>query len=474
MTDLPTSRLLRRRDVRVLALDIGTSSVRAHVFGPSAVERGRPARRDYHGEVDPRKLLRLTRAAIRDAGGAKGVDAVGASCFGHSLLALGRDGQPLTPVLGWRDTRSADAVEWLARAVDPGAVHARTGCHLHTSYWPAKLAWLAKEQPRVFRRARFVSFADYLYEQLLKTEAPASLSLASGTGLLDLQTRKWDGELLSVLGVRPERLPQISDEPVRDWHPAFVDGACSNVGAGCTGRTRAALMVGTSGALRTVYETERPQPRPGLFLYRVDERRVVEGGALSDGGNLYHWLTETLKQAEGSLAARGPGSHGLTFLTLLGGERSPGWHPHASGAVAGLTLDTSAVDLRQAALEGVAFRFAEVLELMPEVEQLVATGGALVKDSDWVQIMADALARPVTLSRVKEASLRGAAVLTLERLGESAGDAPVGRVVEPRTEQADAYRAARERQRELYEVVTSADAPTSSRAARTIASASIP
>jgi gluconokinase len=443
--------------VRVLALDVGTSSVRAQVFGPAAAERN-PARVDYAGETDPEKLVSAARKAIRSSGAAK-VDARGASCFGHSLVALGRDGDPLTPVLGWRDTRSAAAAEWLARAVDGGAVHARTGCHIHTSYWPAKLVWLAQEHPRLFRRARFLSFADYLYRQLLKTEVPSSVSLASGTGLLDLHTRTWDEELLSVLGISSDRLPEISDEPVRGWYPALIDGACSNVGAGCVGPKRAALMVGTSGALRTVYETELPQPRRGLFLYRLDERRVVEGGALSDGGNLHRWLNQTLKESHGSLRGRDPDSHGLTFLTLLGGERSPGWHPDASGAIRGLTLDTTALDLRQAALEGVAFRFAEVLELMPEVDEVVATGGALLKDRDWVQIMADALARPVTLSRVKEASLRGAALVTLERLGGRQREAAVGAVVEPRPEHADAYRAAFERQRELYEVATSA--PTS-------------
>jgi len=440
----------------VLALDVGTSSVRAHRFDDAASEDGEPARRDYSGEQDPDRLVESIREAIDEAGGADGVDAVATSCFGHSLLALDTGGRPLTPILSWRDTRSAEAADWLLRRLDAAAVHARTGCQIHTSYWPAKLAWLAQTEPHVFRRAhRFVSFCDYLYAQLLGREVPTSIAMASPTGLVDLGTRTWDEELLDALGLDAERLPQISDEPVDGWYPALLDGACSNFGAGCLTRERAALMVGTSGALRTVYETARPQPRPALFMHWVDDKRVVEGGSLSDGGNLHAWLGRMLKGAAGSLADRDPDSHGLTFLTLLGGERSPGWHQHARGAIHGLTFETTPADLRQAGLEGVAFRFAEVADLMPELEELVATGGALIEDPDWVQIMADALGRPLTTSGVKEASLRGAAVIALERLGIPPVPAPVGVVVEPRRDRVDVFRAARERQRRLYEVVTS-------------------
>jgi len=335
-------------------------------------------------------------------------------------------------------------------------VHARTGCQIHTSYWPAKLAWLAQEQPDVFGSAtRFVSFCDYLYEQLLGREVATGISIASATGLVDLQTRAWDAELLETLGLTDERLPEISDGPVDGWYPALLDGACSNVGAGCLTRDRAALMVGTSGAMRAVYETERPQPSEGLFLHWVDETRVVEGGSLSDGGNLHAWLEETLRDASGSLADRDPSSHGLTFLTLLGGERSPGWHQHAKGAVHGLTFATTPLDLRQAGLEGVAFRFAEIADRLRGVEEIVATGGGLVGDPDWVQIMADALGRSVTMSAVREASLRGAAVIALGRIGVEAELAPLGPVVGPRPGKAEAFREARERQRRLYEVVTS-------------------
>jgi len=446
---------------RVLALDLGTSSVRARVFDETAEERDEPARRDYPGEHDPDRVLARTREAIEEAGGMDKVDVVGASCFGHSLLALDRDGRPLTPILSWRDTRSADAADRLVRRLDNAAVHARTGCQIHTSYWPAKLAWLAEEQPELFRSAhRFVSFCDYLYAQLLGRDVPASISMASPTGLFDLRTRTWDAELLDTLGLDAERLPVISDAPVDGWYPALLDGACSNLGAGCVSRERAALMVGTSGAIRVVYETDRPEPRAGLFLHWVDETRVVEGGSLSDGGNLYAWMAQTFEDpGAGSLADRDPDSHGLTFLSLLGGERSPGWHQHVKGAVHGLTFATTPQDLRQAGLEGVAFRFAEVAELMPGIEEIVVTGGALLKDPEWVQIMADALGRPVTTSGVKEASLRGAAVVVLERLGAAPKPAPLGPVVEPRTDKVDVFRAARERQRALYEVVTSA--PTS-------------
>jgi gluconokinase len=441
---------------RVLALDVGTSSVRAYRFDETAEERDAPARRDYAGEHDPDRVLALTHEVIAEAGGAE-VEAVGASCFGHSLLALDRGGRPLTPILSWRDTRSADAADRLLRRLDGDAVHGRTGCQIHTSYWPAKLAWLAEEQPEVFRSAhRFVSFCDYLYEQLLGREVPASISMASPTGLVDLRTRTWDAELLETLGVDAERLPEISDAPIEGWYPALLDGACSNLGAGCVTRERAALMVGTSGAIRVVYETDRPEPTPGLFLHWLDESRVVEGGSLSDGGNLYAWMDKTFKDAgAGSLADRDPDSHGLTFLSLLGGERSPGWHQHAKGAVHGLTFETTPLDLRQAGLEGVAFRFAEVADLMPGIAEIVVTGGALLRDSDWVQIMADSLGRPVTTSGVKEASLRGAAVFVLERVGETPAPAPLGPVVEPRADKAEAFRAARERQRRLYAVVTS-------------------
>ncbi len=180
----------------VLALDIGSSSVRAQRFDERAEPVDERRQERYDGR-DPDEIVRLVREVV--GGRDEGVDAVGTSCFGHSLIALDAADRPLTPVLGWRDTRSAEAAAWLRRRVDPGAVQARTGAHLHPSFWPAKLAWLAEAEPDVFRSAaRFVSFCDYLYARLHGVVAGTSSSIASGTGLLDLTTGGWDPELLEV------------------------------------------------------------------------------------------------------------------------------------------------------------------------------------------------------------------------------------------------------------------------------------
>jgi gluconokinase len=442
--------------MRVLALDVGSSSVRARLFDDRARELEGGARRTYEprrgrdgsAELDPDELVAASRAVLEEA--ARGAfDALAISCFWHSLLLLDERERPLTPVLLWEDRRAADQAVELAEHLDGERVHARTGCYLHPSYWPAKLAWLQAERPDVLAAAlRLVSFGDYLF-LALTGELRTTLSTASGTGLFDLHARAWDVELLETLGLDAALLPPLGEEPAGEpaIFPPLGDGACSNLGAGCTTPDRAALMIGSSGAYRVVREVV-PKPRTGLFCYFLDERRVVEGGALSDGGNLHAWLGRTL--LPGRAEPREPDAHGLTFLPLLGGERSSGWNPRATGAVAGLTFHVDSADLRQAALEGVAYRLAEVAEALPEVGEVVGTGHALLASPAWIQLCADVLDRPVTASAVPEGSARGAAVHALEQLGAKPDPAPLGQTYKPDPRRTEIYASARVRQRDLY------------------------
>ena len=327
--------------------------------------------------------------------------------------------------------------------------------------------------------AVWVSPGEYVHRRLLG-DAAASVSMASGTGLFDQHACEWDGELAAELGVE-DKLPAIDDAPREGltgdwaerwpalanvpWFPAWGDGATSNVGAGCVTKDRAALMIGTSGALRVLDRAEPPEPPPSLWCYRADAERPLLGGSLSDGGSVVAWLRSLTQlpepeEAEREIAKMAPDSHGLTMLPLLSGERGPGWSDRAGAAIEGLTAATTPLDLLRAGLEAVALRFALLDADLPGDHTVVATGGGLANSPAWTQIVADALGRPVAHSGVAEGSSRGAAVMALEALGEQPGEAPVGETFEPDPEATETYRAALERQQALYErALTSSPAP---------------
>jgi gluconokinase len=177
--------------MRVLALDVGSSSVRACAYDERGREAVPAARRTYEArhdrdgaaELDPEELVSACQAVLAEAGPG---DALAISCFMHSLLLLDADDRPLTPVLLWQDRRAAAQAEELAARLDPAAVHARTGCFLHPSFWPARLAWLGA---RAAEASGIVSFADYLFLRLTG-ELRTTISTASATGLLDLRARR--------------------------------------------------------------------------------------------------------------------------------------------------------------------------------------------------------------------------------------------------------------------------------------------
>jgi len=478
----------------VVALDIGTSSVRALLFDAHGeqvpgveVHLPYPARVAPDGtyEVDAGKLFGLVATAVdnllRECGPRRRrrIAGVGISTFWHGLVAADGRGQALTPVYLWGDTRCRTQADRLKSKLDAGAIHQRTGCIVHTTYWPAKLAWLRETRPEVFNRPEihWLSFWDLVHQRLFGGPL-TSLSMASGTGLLDLDGG-WDGELLEELGIRQESLPEIGvagtgllhEYAVRwpelaavPWVCAAGDGALANFGSGCVKRTQRALTVGTSAALRVLYAGRPGRVPDGLWCYRLDGRRVVMGGAMSNGGNLYAWMTKNLAVSGDGLEFRlrrmKPAGHGLTFLPLLAGERSLGFATHASGSLAGLTQATTADDITRAGLEAIGIEIARVNtrldEAVPPAARIVANGAGLLSSPAWMQIMADTIGRPVAESKAREASSRGAALFALEYLGIVDGDrlpAEVGRVYRCNRNAHQAFTAATRKQEILYKLL---------------------
>ena len=481
-------------DTKILSVDVGSSSVRAalHDASGDGIEETE-VKLDYEfsytadggATEDADELLDLVARAIDGAlSRSEGtpVAGVATSTFWHSVLGLDGEGRPTTPILTWADRRAADAAAELREKLDEEDVHRRTGCVLHSSYWPAKLLWLSRQDPASFGKTeRWVSPADYVCGRFFGGGPKVGTSMASATGLFDQNRKRWDGKLLEALPAQEGQLSEISDEPRRGlrgewagrwpaledvpWFPAAGDGACSNIGCGATDAGKLALMVGTSGAMRVLWKADSVSVPEGPWCYRPDAGRFVMGGALSDGGNLVEWLRETLRlpdpeETEKRLSEMEPDAHGLTFLPILNGERGPGWADRANGTIASLSMSNKPIDILRAAMEAVALRFSLIAGILEEAfpgdKEVIATGGGLFNSPTWTQIMADALGRPVTISGVKEASSRGAALLALEALGVQQiedAEVPLGETFEPDPKRHETYLKALKRQRSLYEAV---------------------
>jgi gluconokinase len=482
-------------DPVLVALDVGTSSARATIFDT----RGEALSGRFHQvpyeprvsadggvEHDPAVLLDAAATCL-DATHARldgaEVLGVGVTTFWHGLLGFDGGGAPVTPISMWADTRSAEEADVLRAAIDEPAFRARTGCHIHASYWPSRLRWFARAQPdAVARVARWGSFGEHL-ELSLFGEAATSVAMASGTGLLDQATCRWDAEAIAIAGISSEQLfPLVDRQDARrglrppwarrwprlrtvPWFPAVGDGVASNVGSDCTDHGRIALNVGTSAALRVVAPTSHTAVR-GLWRYRVDRSVAIVGGATSEGGNVYAWCRDMLKlppddEVERALAASMADGAGLTVLPFLAGERAPGWRGGKRAVIAGLTLDSTPLEVVQAALEAVALRLALVYELLAPAATadhlVVASGGGLGRSPIWRRMIADALGRPLHWSPEAEATSRGAALLALNALGRlddfTSARRPLDAPITPDPARHARYRDALARQRALDEKV---------------------
>jgi len=451
----------------VLAIDMGTSSVRAALFDARGKRvPGTMAQRVYllktaadgMAELDPFELLRQTKACIKSAvEGWNTISGVGVSCFWHSLLGTDAEGNPLTPIYTWADSRCRADAARLRENLDERAVHAETGCMLRSSFWPAKLRWMQRTDRARFRKVRFwMSPAEWV-QWRITGRSRCAYGMATGTGLFDPSKLAWSERMLEACDFSAERMLPVGDEPESwrgvPWFPAIGDGAASNLGSGASAAGRGAINVGTSAALRIVREGEEAKAPFGLFAYRVDARRYLVGGAVSNAGNLHAWCLRELKLGhdaaaiEKQLAARPAPQHGLTVLPFWTAERAPTWDEDAQGVITGLRQSTTALDLLQAITEGFYFRLGTIAEMIAgeKQPQWIVSGGIL-KSKSALRRLANVMGRPLYANPEPEASLRGAAVFALEKLGLPVADLKYGPSVVPTASIHRIYRAERARQ----------------------------
>ncbi|MEJ8306359.1 gluconokinase [Saccharibacillus sacchari] len=450
----------------MIGVDIGTTSTKAVLFK----ENGEVVAQETIGyplhtpspsvaEQDPDEIYRAVVQAV--AGAVRVAKAkpdqillVAFSSAMHSLIGVDETGKPLTACITWADNRSAAWTKKLKNELDGHEIYLRTGTPIHPMSPLAKLLWLRHDRTELFEQCRkFISIKEYVFFRLFG-EYVVDHSIASATGLFNLEKLDWDEEALALAGVTPERL----SKPVPTTHVAsglqpataselglgvetpFVvgasDGVLSNLGVGAIRPGVVAATIGTSGAIRTVVDRPVTDPKGRFFCYALAPGLWVIGGPVNNGGMLFRWVRDEFAASEVETAKRlgidpydvltriaeqvRPGSEGLLFHPYLTGERAPLWNPDARGSFFGLTMNHKKEHMIRSVLEGVIFNLYTVMLAMEEQigrpKKIHATGG-FARSPLWRQMMADIFDQEVVVPESFESSCLGAAVLGLYALG---------------------------------------------------------
>jgi gluconokinase len=369
-------------------------------------------------------------------------------------------------------------------------LYQQTGAPIHSAYALAQLRVLYSDPnlvPLCQSIHRWQTIASVCLSRWTgQNSLPISFSEASWTGLLNHRLCEYEQDVLDLLpDACCQALPELADFDDCDFDDCdddddrsvltrgiakdscywdrwpelrttrfflgLGDGACANVGSKCSTPGRIACTVGTSAAARVVLRSpigsdtgvhlQRGVP-PGLFCYRIDRSHVLIGGALTDGGSVVEWVSQLLNlsteeafqdclQKVETLAETDdvttPGQTGsLTVVPFLSGERSTGFRSQATGAILGLTRETTPAHLFKSCLEGVTLRIAAIVNLIQDTipgdaaPRIIASGKALEVNALWRQMLADSTGLEVVFDKdTEEGTSRGVACLVSMALAKS-------------------------------------------------------
>ena len=440
----------------VLALDQGTTSSRAIVFDRRGRARG-TAQQEFAQhfpapgwvEHDPRDLWESTRrtalAALAEGNlTARDIAALGLTNQRETtLLWERRSGRPLHRAIVWQDRRTAGLCAKLKRTGLEPLFRRRTGLLLDPYFSGTKLAWLLDHVPGARRRAErgelaFGTVDTWLLWQLTGGRVHATdASNASRTLLLNLRTGGWDPELLKILRIPREVLPEVRDSSGIFGEVTSVPALRGVPIGGVAGDQQAALFgqacfrpgmakntYGT-GCFLLLHTGDRPVVSKNHLLTTVAWRlggktEYALEGSVFIGGAVVQWLRDGLGVIAASadverLAATVPDNGGVYLVPAFAGLGAPHWDAAARGLVTGLTRGSTAGHLARAAIESIAYQSADLLAAMQadcgaKLRELRVDGGATV-NAGLMQFQSDLLRVPVVRPRTTETTALGAAYL---------------------------------------------------------------
>lgn len=450
----------------IIGVDIGTTGCRAVIYrvdgkalASCTAEYALYTPHTDWAEQDPEEIyqafLLVVRGAVMQAKLAPTeIAGIAFSSVFHSLVPVDINGQALSRLLIWADTRSQEYCEQLKAAHDAKRIYASTGCPLHPMYWLSKIFWMRNELPEVFRQtAKFISIKEFVLYRLLGKYL-ADRSLASGTGIYDIYKQEWHTGLLEIIGITLNQLspvvptthveegivPEVAAQLGLHSRTSVIigagDGVLANVGSGAVSPGQLTATIGTSGAVRMITDTPRIDDKGRTWCYNLSEQHWVLGGAINNGGIALRWVRDKFAVPEQQIAeklgldaydilsryaAQKPaGSDGLIMLPFFAGERAPNWNANARGVLFGLNLNHGKRHIVRATLEGVIYRMFSIFTALQEVAGLaeeIRVSGSFTHSPEWVQIMADVFGKSIAVPDEPEGAAFGAAVLGMVALG---------------------------------------------------------
>lgn len=449
----------------MIGLDLGTTNCKAVLL--DADGRVRTVASDGYklqfphpraAELDVRHVWEAAKKVLRAVADSAAAPP-GGICFSgamHSLFPVAdAAGKPISNAMTWADARATAVYRSLIADTDTHALYRRTGCPVHSTYHLQRLRWWDRVKSEQMQQAHlWVGIKDWILHALTGVWV-TDLSLASTTGLLNLQSLAWDTGVLRLAGVQADQLPPLvspsavvgkltAEAAAATGLPAGLpviaggsDGAMATFGTGLTQPGQMVITVGTSGAVRKVVEEPWFDPGERTFCYLLTDRFAPSstggggegplwfiGGAINNGGLTLQWVREKLypdlagvagyEQLAKDAASVPPGAEGVFLLPYFAGERSPHWAPKDKGMLYGLGMAHSRAHFARAAMEGVANCLADVWDALYGSEtthEMVRLTGGITRTPLWAQILADVLGVPLMALEVADTSATGAGLL---------------------------------------------------------------
>ena len=482
----------------VVAIDLGTSSVRASSYDVSAnvipncsvvVPISINYTTDGGAYGDPIEIAKNVETCVDQIINLCQLQdlrilAVGIDVFAGTYVGLNTNDEPVTDLFTYAETRSFEQATALREDFISSLDIQKTGVPVHSAYFPPIYRWLKDTNSLRCDPVLWTDIGGFLFKRWFDESPSISFSIASWMGLMDRSTETINEDLLNFLDLSPDNFPETKpyDQALVGFSEMFAkrwptlegvpfllpvgDGAAATVGSGCASYKRAALTIGTTGSLRMFVEGHDVYIPDGLWSYRLANNSLI-GGSLNDGGTLLSWGMANLKipsnyeQLDQKLFESNPNSHGLISLPFLTGERSPGWAVNARAAISGIRIDTTGIDIVQSLIESMSYRFKLVYDILcqdvAEPTAIVVSGGALENSMYLAQVMADVLGSEILVPESKQLTSRGTAILALKYSGlwKSLDEylPVIGHEVEPDMQRNKIYLDAIAQHKTLYEML---------------------